>query len=1011
MNLSGPFVRRPVGTSLLALAVLIAGTAAFFALPVAPLPRVDFPTVHVGASLPGTSPETMASSVATPLERRFGRIAGLSEMTSSSTSGSTDIILQFDLARGAEDAARDVQAAINASLGDLPANLPMRPSFHKINPADAPMLALAITSDTLSPGAMYDAASTLLAPKLSQIDGVGEVFVGGSQQSAVRIDVDPDRLAAAGLTPADVRIALVASNSHLPKGSFQGSHTAVTLGADDQLMGTDAYRDVVVRSSLGAPIRIRDVGEVTDSVENERSAAWFDGQRAVLLLLRRQPGANILSTIDRVQEVLPGMLATLPPGLKVQVAMNQSHTIRASIHDVERTLGLSVFLVVLVVFFFLRDVRASSIPSVAVPLSLLGTFAVMYVLDYSLDNLSLMALTISTGFVVDDAIVVTENIVQRIHRGQTPFCAALSGVQDIGFTILSITASLLAVFLPLLGMGGIVGRLFREFAVVLSAAVLVSAVVSLTVTPSMCARLLRPAPTAKKDKAKPLSDVDKGLLARLYGRALQAALRHQPLMLLVTVFTIGLSVHQYITIPKGLFPQQDNGMLMVMSEGAQDISFGSLVKKQQAVFDVLSADRAVAHSVGFISGNSGMSFVTLKSRQERQESMGRTIDRLRKSMRPIVGMRVFLQASQDLRIGGRASRTQYQLTLQDVHLDVLRHWAPEVQQALKRLPELRDVASDQQSGGVQAHLSIDRDLASRYGISMSAIDAALYDAFGQRQVTTVYGNTLPSRVVLEVAAPYRQDDDAFAHVWVRGTDELVPLLSFASLDHRPTALSVAHQGQFPSVTLSFNLATGTALGQADQAIRQALRALTLPASTRVEFQGTAQAFRVTESTMPYLIAAALVAVYIVLGVLYESLVHPVAILSTLPSAGVGALLTLRLAGEDFSVLALIGIILLIGIVKKNAIMVVDVAIVLQKKQGLPPREAIERACLERLRPILMTTAAAFLGAVPLAIGTGVGSELRRPLGLVLVGGLLVSQCVTLFTTPVVYLLLERVRKS
>ncbi len=1029
MNLSEPFVRRPVATTLLATAILIAGLVAYSKLPVAPLPRVDFPTLQVNASLPGASPETMASAVAAPLERRFGRIAGLTEITSASSLGQTSLTLQFDLDRDVDAASRDVQAAINAAGGDLPSNLPSRPRFGKVNPSDAPILILSLTSETLPLAQVFDTATSILAQKISQVSGVGQVFVGGGQQPAIRVQADPEALAGVGLALSDVRNVLSASTVNHPKGAISGAEQMRVIGANDQLLGAESYRSLILSYRAGAAVRLRDVATVIDDVENNRSAAWSSGKRSVLMIVRRQPGANIIDVIERIKSLLPSLTRSISPAIHIEVALDRSQTIRASVADVEATLFLSVILVVMVVFLFLRSARATAIPSVAVPLSVVGTFGVMYLCDYSLNNLSLMALTISTGFVVDDAIVVTENVARYIEAGQTPFCAALQGARQIGFTIVSITVSLLAVFIPILLMQGIVGRLFREFAVTLSTAVAFSAVVSLTLTPMMCARLLRHEPTGKEEGwlARILESLF-SLMLRIYDRGLLWVLRHQVLMLLVTLGTVGVSVFLYVVVPKGLFPQQDTGQLMGFAEASQDISFPAMRDRQDAVNRVVMADPDVNHSVAFLgagpgaSVNTGTMFIELKPRPGRKASAEEIINRLRPKLSKIEGMRLFLQAQQDVRIGGRFTRTQYQYTLQDANLEELNAWAPRVLDRLKKAPELRDVASDQQTSGLQLDVIIDRDTAARLGVTSSAIDDALYDAFGQRQVATMYTQLNQYRVVLEVPNAMQQGPEALGHIYVRSSlptasltgngvslaaGSLVPLSAVARYKPTFTSLSVNHQGQFPSITISFNTAPGIALGQAVNSIRKIERELGLPPSVRAAFQGSAQAFGSSLANEPVLILAALLVVYIVLGMLYESYIHPITILSTLPSAGVGALLALILFKTEFSIIALIGIILLIGIVKKNAIMMIDFALELERDEGLAPRDSIYKACLLRFRPIMMTTMAALLGGLPLALGSGVGSELRRPLGITIVGGLVISQMLTLFTTPVVYLALSR----
>ena len=1012
MNVSGPFIRRPVATTLLAVAVVLAGGAAFTQLPVAPLPRVDNPTINVGAGLPGGSPETMAAAVATPLERRFGRIAGVSEITSASTLGSSSLTLQFELERDVDSAARDVQAAINAAGGDLPAGLPFRPNYRKVNPADAPILIVSLTSKTLPLAQMFDTANTILAQKISQVSGVGQVYVGGAQQPAVRISVDPIALAGVGMSLEDVRAALSRATSNQPKGSFTGSMQSSSITSNDQLTNAAGWRPLILDYRNGSPIRLGDVATVTDDVENQRAAAWCDGERAVLLIIRRQPGANIIEVIDRVKGLLPELARSINPAIDVKVALDRSSTIRASVSDVEFTLLLSVALVVLVVFLFLRSGWATTIPSAAVPLSLIGTFGIMYLCGYSIDNLSLMALTISTGFVVDDAIVVTENVSRFIEQGDTPVEAAFKGAKQIGFTIVSITVSLLAVFIPILLMGGLVGRLFREFAVTLSIAIAMSAVVSLTLTPMMASRLLRSEHGVKHGRFYRISERSFAWLQGRYQAGLGWVLEHDKLMLLVTLVTVAFTVWLYIVVPKGLFPQQDTGSLTGASEAPQDVSFPTMKARSEALNAVIAQDPNVDHFVAFIGqGNTGFMFVQLKPIGVRKLSADQVINELRPKLARVEGINLFMQNVQDVRLGGRGSRTQYQWTLVDANLDELNQWAPKMLAKIRTLPQLRDQNTDQQTQGLQLNVQIDRDTAARLGITSQAIDDTLYDAYGQRQVATMYTQLNQYRVVLEVKPEFQKDPRSLESLYVSAGDgSQVPLSTFAKITQTQTALSVNHQGQFPAVTLSFNLAPNVSLGQAVDAIDKAAAEINLPASARGSFQGTAQAFQQSLASEPFLIAFALVAVYIVLGVLYESLVHPITILSTLPSAGVGALLALLLMNTEFSIIALIGIILLIGIVKKNAIMMIDFAIEAERDEGLTPKEAIYKACVLRFRPIMMTTMAALLGGVPLAIGHGAGAELRQPLGITIVGGLLFSQMLTLFTTPVVYVALDKLSR-
>ena len=1015
MNISAPFIRRPIGTWLLAAALLMAGAVAFFKLPVAPLPHADIPTINVTANLPGASPTTMATAVAMPLERRFGRIAGVTEITSTSSLGTTSITVQFDLDRDPEGAAREIQAAIQAAGGDLPPNLPNRPRYRKVNPADSPILILALKSDSLPLPQVFEAANTVLAQKIAQVPGVGQVGVGGGVQPAVRVRVDPAVLAGLGLSMEDVRLALAAATSNTPKGGV-GAEQWHAISVDDQLLDAKAWQDVIVRWAggegwAGGGIRLGDIATVTDDVENENVAGWLDGERVVSVIIRREPGANILEVIENVKALLPELSKSISPAIDVKVAIDRATTIRASVKEVELTLVLSIFLVTAVVFVFLRSARATAIPAVAVPLSLVATFGAMYALDYSLDNLSLMALTIATGFVVDDAIVVTENIMRLLEKGMPPREAALQGAKQIGFTIVSITASLLAVFIPLLFMGGAVGRLFKEFAVVLAISITLSAVISLTLTPMMCAQILRP----HREPGRIGRLLDRGLAAivRGYGHILRVVLRHRIIVGLVTLATVATTVWLYTQLPTGLFPQQDTGMLQGRTDGPQDISFLAMKERQEQLAAIVKTDPDVAHVISNVGGfgttttNTGSMFISLKDKPERTASADEVIARLRPKLAKVPGVNAYLQSVQDVRIGGRMARTQYQYTLESADLAELDEWAPKLTAALRKLPELKDVASDQQTQGLQLNIEIDRDTAARHGITMAQIDNTLYDAFGQRQIATFYTQVNQYRVVLEAAPSVGDGPEALDSIYLTGTDGAqVPLSQLVRTSPSAVALSVNHQGQFPATTISFNTAPGVSLGQATAAIERARLQIGVPASINARFAGTAQAFRESLASQPMLILIALLAVYIVLGVLYESYIHPITILSTLPSAGLGALLALLVTGTELNLIALVGIILLIGIVKKNAILMIDFALELER-DGKKPEEAIYEASVLRFRPILMTTLAALLGALPLALGTGTGSELRFPLGVAIVGGLLVSQLLTLFTTPVTYLALHR----
>jgi multidrug efflux pump len=1015
MSISTPFIRRPVGTSLLSIAILLAGALAYFKLPVAPLPEVEFPTISVNAGLPGASPETMASAVATPLERQFGRIAGITQMTSSSGLGSTNITLQFDLNRNIDAAGRDVQAAINAARGQLPANLPSNPNWRKVNPADAPILILAMTSDVMTRQQMYDFADTILAQKLSQIEGIGNVFVGGSSRPAVRAEVNPLLLSKLNVGLDAVRSAISSANAHSAKGEVSGPREAYLINSNDELFKADQYQNLIITSRNGTPVFLHQVATVEDSVENTQNAGLANGKLAVLLVIFRQPGANIIGAVDRVRELLPQLQASIPPAIKLQVVMDRTTTIRASVNDVQRTLVISVALVILVVFLFLRSGWATVIPSVAVPLSLLGTFGVMYMLGYTLDNLSLMALTISTGFVVDDAIVVIENITRHLEAGMQPMAAALLGAKEIGFTVLSMSTSLIAVFIPILAMGGIVGRLFREFAVTLSAAVLFSLVFSLTTTPMMCAKFLKSERGRKHGRFYNAGERAFNWLHGSYERMLDTVLAYQPLVLLITILTIGLSVYLYFIIPKGFFPQEDTGRISGGILAQQDVSFDAMRVKLQTLNDIVLKDPAIDTAISFTGGRGGLNsanmFISLKPLGEgRKESAFEIVNRLRPKLSHIPGAQLFMVPVQDVNIGGRQSNSQFQYTLQGDNLQDLLTWAPQLYEKMRAMPELRDVSSDQQNKGLEATVVIDRETASRLGVTPTAIDSTLYDAFGQRQVSVMYKDQNQYHVVMEVDPRFSQSPDALKNIYVhssRGVE--VPLSTFAHFEMSDTAIAVAHQGQFPAITISFNLAPNVSLGQAVTALANTETALGMPSTVHGGFQGTAQAFQASLSSEPILILTALATVYIVLGMLYESVVHPVTILSTLPSAGVGALIFLLLTNTEFTIIAMIGIILLIGIVKKNAIMMIDFALQSEREHGRTPEQAVREACLLRFRPIMMTTMAAMFGALPLAIGSGTGSEMRRPLGIAIVGGLLVSQMLTLFTTPVVYLYLDRFR--
>ncbi len=1018
MNISAPFVRRPVATTLLTIGATLIGIIAFPFLPVASLPQVEFPTINVSASLPGASPETMASSVAAPLERQFARIAGVTEMTSTSTIGGTNVTLQFDLNRNINGAARDVQAAINAARADLPSNLPNTPRYGKVNPADGPILILALTSDLVTRGQMYDAASSILQQKLSQVEGVGQVYVGGGSLPAIRVDLNPTALNKYGIGLGEVRQVLSSTNVNRPKGQLTAEDRTWEIRTNDQLHKAEEYLPLIVAYRNGRAVQLSDVAAVESSVEDLRTMGVANGVPAVLVIIYRQAGANIIETVDRLRARLPQLEASLPGSMALSIVMDRTPVIRASLHDVERTLAISVALVILVVFAFLRDLRATLIPAVAVPVSLISTFGVMYVLGYSLDNLSLMALTIATGFVVDDAIVVLENITRYREQGVPAMDAALRGAKDIAFTVVSMTLSLVAVFIPIFLMGGMLGRLFREFAVTLSVAILVSLVVSLTTIPMLCARVLKSEPAGAHGWWYRMSERGFDAMSGGYASSLAWVLRHPRTMLVVTLATMAVTVYLYILVPKGFFPQQDTGRLFGNIQAAQDISFQAMRQKLSEVVEIIRSDPAVSSITGFTGGgghagttNTGRMFIALKPLEERGLSSDEVIARLRPKLAKVPGAPTYLQAIQDLRIGGRASSAQYQYTLQSVDLAELNAWAPKVETKLRTIPEIVDVNSDQQDRGQQSLVIFDRTTASRLGLSPQLIDDTLYDAFGQRQVSIMYTPLNQYHVVMGVAPQYWQNPSALHDIYVRSpTGSQVPLSVVTRYEPANTILSVNHQGQFPAVTLSFNMAPGASLGEAVAAVDQAMHDIGLPANVRGTFQGTAKAFQSSVENQPWLILAALVTVYIVLGILYESYIHPITILSTLPSAGVGALLALLLFKTELSMIALIGIMLLIGIVKKNAIMMIDFAVQSERMEGgKTPQAAIYEACLLRFRPIMMTTAAALLGALPLAVGMGVGSELRRPLGIAIVGGLLVSQVLTLYTTPVVYLFLDRLR--
>ena len=1013
MNLSAPFIRRPIATSLLALGLLLAGVVAFRFLPIAPLPQIEFPTINVYANLPGADPVTVATSVATPLERRLGQIAGVSEMTSSSSLGSANITIQFELNRSIDSAAHDVQAAINAASGDLPVNLVTRPGYHKVNPSDAPIMILALTSETMAPGDVYNYATDVIAQELSQVEGVSQVSVSGAEKSAVRVQVNPAYLASMGLSLEDVRTFLAKTNANLPKGSLDGPDVSYALHLNDQLAAASDYRPLVAFQRNGAALRLSDLGNVIDSVENTRQAGWYNGRPAVLLIIFKQTGANVIDTVDRIRALMPTMQRWMPPAIHMAVQTDRTGTIRSSVSHIEVTLLVCIALVVMVVFLFLRRFWATVIPSFTVPLALAGTFGVMYLAGYTLDNLSLMAMAVAVGFVVDDAIVVIENIVRYIEAGDPPMEAALKGAKQIGFTVVSISLSLVAVFIPLVFMSGLVGRLLHEFAVTLTAAILVSAVVSLTFTPMMCSRYLK----AEKAEERPnrffqLLENSFASLQRAYERGLRWVLRRERLMLGVTLGTMVATIGLYFIVPKGFFPVEDTGYMMGIVEAAQDISFQALEQKQQQVTAIVLRDPAIQSVASFMSGgnNNGHMFIQLKPLDQRKVDIQTVIGRLRRKLAKVEGVTLFMQAAQDLRVGGRSAKSTYQYTLQGSDLDELNHWSVALVNELKKNSQFQDVTTDQQSTGLEANVVVDRTAAARLNVPLNAIDATLYDAFGQRQVSTIYTTLTQHHVVLEASPQFQLDPDSLEKIYVKSTaGTMVPLSAVAHIERTNTALAVNHQGQFPSITVAFNLRPGFSLSQATVAINQAMARLRVPGSIHGSFQGTAKVFQQSLATEPLLILAALLAVYIILGMLYESLIHPLTILSTLPSAGVGALLALLVTGNELSIVALIGIILLIGIVKKNAIMMIDFALEAERNEGLSPEDSIYRACIVRFRPIMMTTMAALFGALPLALEGGVGAELHKPLGISIVGGLIVSQMLTLFTTPVVYVALDRLR--
>jgi hydrophobic/amphiphilic exporter-1 (mainly G- bacteria), HAE1 family len=1018
-GISAPFIRYPIGTSLLMAGILFVGLVAYPLLPVAPLPQVDFPTIQITAQLPGGSPETMASSVAQPLERQFAQIPGIAQMTSTSYLGTASITIQFDLNRSIDGAANDVQGAINAASGQLPKNLPSPPTYRKVNPADSPILLLSATSETLPLTTVSDAVDAQLAQQISQISGVAQVVIGGQQKPSIRIQVDPAKLVAKGLSMEDIRGQIALTTVDSPKGNIDGERRAFTIYANDQLLEADKWNDVIIAYRNGGPLRIRDIGRAVTGPEDAKQAAWANGKRGVFLVVFKQPGANVIETVDKIKSLLPRLVAAIPPAIQISVISDRTTTIRAAVEDVQFTLLLTIFLVVMVIFVFLRSFWATVIPTVTVPLALLGACALMWVFGYTLDNLSLMALTIAVGFVVDDAIVMLENISRYIEEGERPMAAAFKGAKEIGFTIVSISISLVAVLIPLLLMGGIIGRLFREFAVTLAMTIFVSMVVSLTLTPMMASRFLRSHHETQHGKFYQWSERAFDGMLRGYEYVLDHALAWKRTTLLIFFATLGLSVYLFIIIPKGFFPQQDVGLISATSEASQDISFEEMKKKQEALGKIVMEDPAVATIAMNIggsgrAGNNGNMFITLKPRDQRDVTAQQIIARLRPKLEKVEGARLFMQAAQDVRLGGRPTRTQFEFTLQDANLAELNEWAPKILTKMQTLPQLRDVATDQQTQGTTLQLNINRDTASRYGITPQLIDDTLYDSFGQRQVAQYFTQLNSYHVILEILPNLQGSLDTLSKIYVRSptTGDQVPLSTFATWTSDPVRpLSISHQGQFPATTISFNLAQGVALGQATDSIQRAMQEMGAPSTLNSSFQGTAQAFQQSLGTVPLLILAALVVVYLILGILYESYIHPITILSTLPSAGVGALAILMAFGYDFSLIALIGIILLIGIVKKNGIMMVDFAIAAERDQHLSPEQSIRQAALLRFRPIMMTTMAAMLGGVPLMLGTGTGSEIRQPLGYAMVGGLIVSQALTLFTTPVIYLYLDKLSNA